>query len=395
MPSTAHQSAPPLRISLVTETYPPEINGVANTLRQMHDGLAEAGCELQLVRPRQGHDQEDTGTVLTQGLPIPGYPGLRFGLPAGGRLHRLWQAQRPDVVYIATEGPLGRSALSAARRLGVPTLSGMHTHFDRYSRHYRLGLVAPLVTRYMRGFHNRCQGTLVPTHAMAEQIARQGFERVQVWPRGVDAELFSPARRSDALRAEWGLDPNQLALLYVGRIAPEKNVELALQSYLAIKAEIPSARMVWVGDGPARKRLEQACPDGHFAGARTGEDLAAHYASGDLFLFPSLTETFGNVVLEAMSSGLAVLAYRDAAAAELIRSGDNGRTVARDNRLDFITSAMDLANDRDHRRRLGRAAREQALRHAWPHLIADLQGRLRDIMGNHDAAVGPPRTAHG
>jgi len=368
---------PPLHVSLVTETFPPEINGVANTLRHMHDGLCAAGHRVQLVRPRQATGDsagDDAGCpqLLTTGLPIPGYSGLRFGLPAGGTLKRQWQAERPDLVYIATEGPLGRSALHTAGRLGIPTLSGMHTHFDRYSRHYRLGLLAPLVAGYMRAFHNRSGGTLVPTRAMAESLRRSDFERVHIWPRGVDAALFDPARRNEALRAEWGLRPEQLALIHVGRLAPEKNVEQALQCYLAIKAEIPSTRMIWVGDGPSRRHLEQACPDCYFAGPRTGEDLAAHYASGDLFLFPSLTETFGNVVLEAMASGLPVLAYRDAAAAELIRNGHDGRTVRPGNTLDFITTAIELAHSREQCRRLGRTARDKALRHAWPQLIGDL-----------------------
>jgi glycosyltransferase involved in cell wall biosynthesis len=362
----------PLYVSLVTETFPPEINGVANTLKQMHDGLRRAGHVVQLVRPRRQGDQPHDQLVLTSGLPIPGYPGLRFGLPAGGRLATLWREQRPDLVYIATEGPLGRSALNTARRMGIPTLSGMHTHFDRYSRHYRMGVLAPLVAQYMRRFHNLSGGTLVPTRAMAESLRRRDFQRVHIWPRGVDAELFDPSRRSDELRARWGVQPDQLALIYVGRLAPEKNVELAMQSYLAIRAEIPSTRMVWVGDGPARKRLEQACPDGIFAGPRTGEDLARHYASGDLFLFPSLTETFGNVVLEAMASGLPVLAYRDAAAAELINDAHNGCTVTPGRTVDFIASAIELAHSREQCRRLGRRAREGALRHAWPQLIDDL-----------------------
>ena len=385
---------PPLYVSLVTETFPPEINGVANTLRHMRDGLLAASHRVQLVRPRQATEAKDRDQdtpspqdlVLTQGLPIPGYPGLHFGLPAGGTLDKLWRSQRPDLVYIATEGPLGRSALSSATRLGIPTLSGMHTHFDRYSRHYRLGLIAPLVAAYMRGFHNRSGGTLVPTRAMAESLRRSDFERIHIWPRGVDAGLFNPARRSEQLRAAWGLKPDQLALIYVGRLAPEKNVELTLQSYLAIKAELPGTRMIWVGDGPARRHLEQACPDGHFAGARTGEDLASHYASGDLFLFPSLTETFGNVVLEAMASGLPVLAYRDAAAAELINSGHNGRTVRPGNSVDFVATGMELANNRDLCRRLGRAAREQALRHAWPHLIDDLIALFQRSVLEHQHA---------
>lgn len=366
----------PLYVSLVTETFPPEINGVANTLWQMHHGLTALGHRVQLVRPAQPQDRAspctDKDLLLTRGLPIPGYPGLHFGLPADRKLRTQWEQKRPDIVYIATEGPLGRSALHTAGRLNIPILTGMHTHFDRYSRHYRLGLLAPLVARYMRAFHNCSGGTLVPTRAMAGSLMRRGFEHVHHWPRGVDASLFDPGRRSEQLRAEWGLQNGQLAVIHVGRLAPEKNVQLVMQSYRTIRAEIPSARLVWVGSGPEQKRLAQACPECIFAGPRTGEDLARHYASGDLFLFPSLTETFGNVVLEAMASGLPVVAFRDAAAAELISDGENGRTVRPGNIVDFIATAQELASSRDLCRRLGKAARERALQHAWSQLIDQL-----------------------
>jgi glycosyltransferase involved in cell wall biosynthesis len=342
----------------------------------MHSGLTALGHSVQLVRPRQPHDGRaevpGDNLLLTASLPIPGYPGLRFGLPADRALRLKWQQHRPDIVYIATEGPLGRSALYTAQRMGIPTLTGMHTHFDRYSRHYHLGMLAPLVSRYLRTFHNRSDGTLAPTRCMVEELKQQQYGQVHLWPRGVDAELFDPERRSEQLRAEWGLQPGQLAVIYVGRLAPEKNVQLVMQSYTAIQSEVPSARLIWVGSGPEEQRLARACPDCIFAGPRTGEDLARHYASGDLFLFPSLTETFGNVVLEAMASGLPVVAFRDAAAAELISSGENGRTIKPGNVVDFIATAQELAASRDLRLRLGRAARQRALQQAWPQLIEQL-----------------------
>jgi glycosyltransferase involved in cell wall biosynthesis len=236
----------------------------------------------------------------------------------------------------------------------------------------------------MRSFHNRSGGTLVPTRAMAENLRQQQFDRVHLWPRGVDADLFDPARRSQELRSEWGLEDRQLAILYVGRLAPEKNVQLVMHSYSAIQADVPSARLIWVGSGPEERRLARSCPDCIFAGPRTGEDLARHYASADLFLFPSLTETFGNVVLEAMASGLPVVAYRDAAAAELITSGRDGRTVRPGNMIDFIATAQELASSRDTRCRLGRAARERALQHDWPHLIDRLIDLLRQTAVRHN-----------
>lgn len=375
----------PLRLSIVTETYPPEINGVANTLRQMVSGLGARGHQLLLIRPGQNRAARHAGhpvvsEALTAGLPLPGYPGLQLGLPAGRRIRRLWQQFRPQAVYIATEGPLGRSALQAARGLGIPALTGMHTNFAQYSRHYGVGLLSPIIQRYLRQFHNRSSGTLTPTREMADTLLQYGFRNIHTWPRGVDAELFDPGRRDPTLRTQWGADATAPVVLYVGRIAPEKNVDLALRAYRAIAAKIPAARFVLVGDGPARERLQHACPEAVFTGAKVGEELARHYASGDLFLFPSLTETFGNVVLEAMASGLAVIAYDTAAAKELIEDGENGRVSSPGDETAFVRQARDLARQPEAFARLGTAARATALQHAWPAVIARLETLFRDLL---------------
>ncbi|MFM1891229.1 MAG: hypothetical protein RLZ44_306 [Pseudomonadota bacterium] len=374
-----------LRLAVVTETYPPEINGVANTLHQMVAGLGQRGHRLLLIRPGQAQaaDPRRAATVreeFTGGLPLPGYPGLQLGLPAGRRIRRLWQQFQPQAAYIATEGPLGRSALAVARTMGVPALTGMHTNFDQYSRHYGVGLLSPLIQHYLRQFHNRSAGTLAPTREMADTLLQHGFRNIHTWPRGVDAELFDPQRRDPALRASWGADAGAPVVLYVGRIAPEKNVDLALQAFHAIQTRLPRARFVVVGDGPARERLQQACPEAVFTGAKVGEELARHYASGDLFLFPSLTETFGNVVLEAMASGLAVLAYDTAAARELIADGANGRVCAPGEATAFVQLAVQLACEPPALAQLGAAARATALAHAWPAIIARLETLFRTLV---------------
>ncbi len=375
---------PALRLSIVTETYPPEINGVANTLRQMVLGLSGRGHELLLIRPGQRlaageHPTPAAREEITAGLPLPGYTGLQLGLPAGRRIRRLWQQFRPHAAYIATEGPLGRSALQAARAGGIPALTGMHTNFDQYSRHYGIGPLSPLIRHYLRRFHNSSAGTLTPTREMADALLQQGFHHIHTWPRGVDAGLFDPQRRDPELRASWGAVATGPVVLYVGRIAPEKNVDLALRAYRAIAARLPDTRFVLVGDGPTRERLQQACPEAIFAGARIGADLARHYASGDLFLFPSLTETFGNVVLEAMASGLPVIAYDTAAAKELIADGENGRVSSPGDATGFVRQARELACDPAALRRLGAAARTTALQHAWPAVIARLETLFYDL----------------
>ncbi len=337
-----------LRVALVSETYPPEVNGVAMTLGRLAGGLVARGHRLQVVRPRQKNEaagKPEAGELLTPGLPIPRYPELRFGLPAGGRLWRAWRARRPDVVHIATEGPLGFSALLAARRLGIPALSSFHTNFHSYSRHYGIGWLHRAIEAYLRGFHNRTAATLVPTAALAGELAARGFLGVQVLSRGVDTGLFSPVRRSAALRAHWGAAGKAPVCLVVSRLAPEKNLGLAFAAFAAIRAERPDARMVCVGDGPQAETLARRHPDAIFCGMRRGEDLAAHYASADLFLFPSLTETFGNVVSEALASGLPVVAYDQAAAGELVDNGRNGLLATPGNAAAFIAASVKLARD--------------------------------------------------
>lgn len=364
----------PLHLAIVTETYPPEVNGVAMTIGQLVQGLLAAGHHITLVRPRQRADDLGGNDEITvRGLPIPGYPGLNFGLPATGKLLRHWRQSPPDAVHVVTEGPLGWSALNAAGKLGIPVTSSFHTNFDHYSTHYGMGWLKQSVSRYLRNFHARTLSTMVPTQALAQNLSTQGLPGVCVVGRGVDTQLFTPARRSHRLRDIWGVQDGELALMYVGRLAAEKNLGLLGRTFAAIKQHQPEARLVLVGDGPMRSKLHAMGLDFIFAGQHRGEDLATHYASADLFLFPSVTETFGNVTQEAMASGLAVVAFNYAAAAELITSGENGLSVPMGDEQGFIDAAVQLAQDRERRLTLGRQARQTALNRDWAKVIDDFE----------------------
>lgn len=396
---------PPLDLTIVTETYPPEVNGVAMTIGRLVDGLRRNGHRVRIVRPRQHTDAAvgeagngaDGSDLALPGFPLPGYTGLRFGLPAKRRLCAAWRTARPDAVHVVTEGPLGWSAVAAARALGIPVTSGFHTNFDRYSRHYGIGWLQPAVAAYLRGFHRRTRATLVPTAALAASLAGEGLSGVKVVGRGVDVELFDPARRSAALRAEWGLDADELAVLHVGRLAAEKNIGLALRAFAAIHTRWPCARLVLVGDGPLRKKLQRSHPQHHFAGQRLGEDLATHYASGDLFLFPSLTETFGNVTQEALASGLATVAFHSAAAAETIVDGENGRTIAPGDADAFIRAAVQVAEEPEIRRSLGRRARQSVLDCGWGAVSLRFEAVLREAIEEAaptSSTTAPAHTGH-
>lgn len=378
---TGVMNAQPLHIALVSETFAPEINGVAHTLGHLCAGLRQRGHRVEVVRPRQAGEPRvasDPDLLLVRGWPLPGYPGLQWGRSALHKLLRRWRRQRPDVLYIATEGPLGLSALRAARRLGIAVLGGFHTNFQQYSLHYGLGLVDRLVTAYLRAFHNRCQRTLVPSPSQQLELARRGFERLHLLARGVDAQLFHPRRRCAELRRQWGLADEDIAVLHVGRLAAEKNLGLLGESFQALERAHPHRRLklVVVGDGPQRGTLARELPDALFCGAQRGEALARHYASGDLFLFPSLSETFGNVVLEAQASGLAVVAFDRAAAAQHIQHGHNGALVMPGDSPAFTEAAGWLLEDPERLRRVRLNARQHASRQGWASIVGQFEAEL-------------------
>ena len=375
----------PLRIALVTETYPPEINGVAMTLGRQVSDLQKRGHQIQLIRLRQGAldtttHNEQLEEVLQMGVPIPRYPGLKIGLPAKAALLRLWKIKRPDVVHIATEGPLGWSALSAAQTLRLPVSTDFHTNFHSYSQHYGAGWLRRPILAYLRKFHNKACVTMVPTEGVRRELQAYGYRNLEVVSRGVDVELFHPGKRDAALRASWGAQTDTQVVLYVGRVAPEKNLALVFQAYAAMHAMNPNSRLVIVGDGPARQMLQTKHPDVLFCGMHTHEDLARHYASGDVFLFPSMTETYSNGTAEAMASGLAVVAYHYAAAEMLIRHGENGMTAAYNDESAFVAAATALAQDPIRAHEIGVNSRDTAGSISWDGVHERFERILQTIL---------------
>ena len=371
-----------MRIGIVSETYPPEINGVALTVHSLAAGLAAHGHSVDLIRPRQAtpfDDEPGIDTLEVRGAALPRYPGLRFGLPAGKHLRQRWTRQRPDAIYVATEGPLGWSAVRAAKSMGIPVATGFHTRFDTYADHYGVGFLTPMVRGYLRNFHNRASATLVPTDALANELAELGVSTARLLRRAVDTQLFNPAYRDATLRASWQVDASTPVVLYVGRIAAEKNLDLAVRSFRALQQRVPQARYVWVGDGPAREALQRAHPDFIFAGMLRGEALARHYASADMFVFPSLSETFGNVILEALAAGLPVVAYEEGAAREHLFSGVNGYCIASGDESAFIEAADALAAHPQQLQLLGKAARESVISLSPEAVIREFETLLRRL----------------
>lgn len=369
-----------MRIALVTETFPPEVNGVAMTNQRLVRGLLQKGHAVRVIKPRRADclpaeaPRQSIHEVF--GVPLPNYAGLKMGLPHPGELEQLFETERPDVVHIATEGPLGFSALRAARKLGIPAISTFHTNFQDYCADYGAAFAGRWMMAYLRWFHNACYLTTVPDPSLIRRLDAEGMRNLEMLGRGADTELFHPKKRDPALRGAWGAGANDLVAIYVGRTAAEKDIPLSLEAWRAAKEVRPDLKMVVVGDGPVRKGLERNWPDVHFAGMRYDEDLARYYASADFFLFGSTSETFGNVVIEAMASGLAVLTYDYAAGQQFIRSGDNGLLVPLNDRSAFINACKTAVQSSDRIAKLGLEARQTAEGYPWQATINQFEQLL-------------------
>jgi glycosyltransferase involved in cell wall biosynthesis len=385
-----------MRISLVTETYFPQVNGVSRTLGELVRHLRDRGDEVQLIHPDYGESVKGEHH-LVRSVNLPFYKELYLPLPPFSGVRRAIDAFRPEIVHIATEATLGLYVLRHVLRRKIATVSSFHTNFDQYSGHYRIGWAKGTIWRYLRWFHNRTRETYVPSRTTIEQLRTLGFDRLILWPRGVDGTLFRPDRpgRQEVRRA-FGWRENDLVLSYVSRIAPEKNVSYLAEALALVAARRPDVRILFVGDGPTRVELEQRLgPLAQFAGYRLGEDLADHYAAGDLFVFSSLTETFGNVILEAMASGMPVVAIRAGGVGDTVQPDCSGLLVETSQPPQaFAEAVLSVVDHQERRLRMSHAARDYALSQSWDAIMGDLRYRYQlAIEAQRSATEQPARLA--
>ena len=376
---------PSLRIAVVTETWPPEVNGVAMTLAKLVQGLSHRNHDVQLIRPRQTKSESPLNDasleeVLMRGMPIPRYPELKLGLPSKKTLVKTWTLRRPDVVHIATEGPLGWSALQAAKVLKLPLTSDFRTNFQSYSKHYGVGWLRKPIVAYLRKFHNATACTMVPTRELMRTLSQNGFANLKVVSRGVDTKLFNIAKRDTSLRSSWGATDDTKVLISVGRMAPEKNLDQVLKTYDALKSTGQAFKLVMVGDGPLKEQFQKRYPEIIFPGMLSQTNLATYYASSDLFIFPSQTETFGNVTLEALASGIPVLAFDCAAARDWVQTGVNGWLIAENNPEGFAAQAVTIFNSKDLLDQITQSTRQQVVHLDWDQIAEQVESVFWDAI---------------
>ena len=383
-----------MKLAIVTETFPPEINGVAMTFGVIARELASRGHFVSVYRPSRPdlagpESPREFRQIPMAGLPIPGYPLLRMGLPARRKLRRLWSEDRPDLVHVATEGPLGFTAIRAARSLSIPVTSSFHTNFHAYASHYGISPFRRAALCWLRHVHNLTLRTFAPTADLCSELSNLGFRRLSVLSRGVDTRQFRPELRSPALRAEWRAAPDDPVVIHVGRMAAEKNYPLLFRVYAAMRESNPACRFVLAGEGPLKQALMSDHPDCFFAGFFTRDEIGRYYASADIYIHASLTETFGNVLTEAMSSGLAAAGFDYAAARIFIRSGVNGLSAPCGSPDSLIEAGRRLATDAPLRARLRAAARGAVEAQSWEKVVARFERDLEIAAGMERMPAGP------
>jgi glycosyltransferase involved in cell wall biosynthesis len=366
----------PIWIEVVTDTYVPDINGVALSLGRLCSGLRERGHRVEIIRSGRVNGDHETAVLS---WPLPGYTEIKVGAPWPGELRRRWQKNRPDIVYVAIESPLGYSAAAAALRLGIPLVGGFHTNFCEYLQKYGANWIGKQVWRYQKWFHARLNRTLVPSPDARDKLVLAGFTKVGILGRGVDVDLFNPTKRSEKVRRGLGAVGDAPIVLLVGRVSTEKNIGLALRAFARMRESRPDTVCVIVGDGPACAKLKRDHPDVRFAGFMIGEELATCFASSDILLFPSETETFGNVLIEGMASGIAILGYDYAAAAWHGMNGSNLLKVDKGDEGAFLDAA-ELLLDPAMREQLGLNARRTAENLSWPGVVIELENIFRELI---------------
>lgn len=378
-----------MRLALFSDTYPDDVNGVARTLGILVAHATARGHRVALVTPRVSGAGCVHAAAHRQlpGVPVPMYPELQLarGLDREGK--RILQEFGPDLVHVATESSVGLSGRRWALRRGLPLVTSFHTNFPMYLHDYRMGWLEPVVWRYLRWFHGPSLLTFCPSRDTLEDLRGHGFHgRLRIWGRGVDTEHFGPHRRRDEVREAMAPGAQRI-LVCVGRLAAEKRVEVVLDAFPRIReATGPGTALVFVGDGPAGPRLRKRAGEGvHFTGFLRGVELAEAYAAADLFVFASDTETFGNVVLEAIASGLPVVVADRGGVRESAIPGRTGVRVAPNDAAAFARACIDLLRDPQRRRALARGAREVARSRSWD---AILDGLLREYEAARAVARG-------
>ena len=359
-----------LRIALFSGNYNYTRDGANQALNRLAEYLLRHGASLRVYSPKvKDPDFEATGDLVgvpNVRMPVKGRGEYRLPLGLNARARADLESFAPDIVHVSSPDPTGHTAVKWARTNGVPVLASVHTRFETYPQYYGVGFLEPMVIAMLRRFYRRCDALVAPSPSMIDELREQGMgDDIALWTRGVDREIFDPARRDPEWRRSLGLDDDDVAIAFLGRLVMEKGLDVFADTIIELRRRQIPHKVLVIGDGPAREWFEKALPGGIFAGFQTGRDLGRALASADIFLNPSITETFGNVTLEAMASGLPVVAARATGASSLVEDGVTGHLVPPRDIAAYADALGPYCTDANLRRMHGDAGERAARAYSW------------------------------
>lgn len=378
-----------MRIALFTDTYTPDVNGVALTLNRWVDYLNRHGHQVIVFAPEPDQKVEFEKQIKRyKSYPFFLYPELQAAIVNPLDVKQRLLDFQPDIVHVATPFNLGIFGRRYALKYDIPFVASYHTNFDQYLQSYKLEWAKPVLDRYLAWFHQECQGVFAPSKDTARQLNDQAYPNVKIWPRGVDHKQFEPAQcklwAKNAANKEFGLHKNKTTILYVGRLAQEKSIDVLIDTIKELPLHLQhKIEVALVGDGPIRQNIQEVVDKYDLPvkllGFLKGDDLTLAYQTADIFFFPSSTETFGNVVLEALSCGLPVIGANAGGVKELVISAHNGILCPPGNKDSFSDALTFLINQPTVRKYYGAKAREFALKQSWDTIMGDLLAEFEAI----------------
>lgn len=377
-----------IRLALFSGNYHNVRDGANRALNRLVDYMQRQGAKVLVFSPIIKEPAfKPTGRVVPTGsIPVPFRPDYRFTFFLSAKHKKILADFGPNIIHLSAPEGLGYSALRYAKKNGLPVVASVHTRFETYLDYYHLEFLKPVLMKYLRHFYRSCDQVYAPSQSLAETLIEQGFtDDPMTWTRGVDCDLYHPDRRSEAWRARHGVGPDEKVVAFVSRLVLEKGLAIIVAAHRRLKKQGVAHRLLIVGDGPERERLERDLPEAIFTGFIEGDELAAAYASSDVFLFPSLTETFGNVTLEAMASGLPAVCADATGSKSLVRHGETGFLAAPNDVSDFARQVTLLLQDDDLRARMSIAARRRAEASSWDAVMGRLLENYEELLGHAKA----------
>lgn len=383
-----------MKILYFTDTYLPQINGVTNTLEKLGKYLQGNETEYKIFAPYYDYKAsllEDPHIHRFNSISLPAYPECRLSLPFYYNLCQLADKFNPDIIHLMTPVGLGITGLRYAQERNLPVVSSYTTSFDEYLKYYKLDFLNPILWTLFKWFHNSCKINFCPSKDTMNGLKYKGIKNLKIWSRGIDTETFSPSYRSEELRFKLNIQ-NKISILYVGRLAKEKDLDILMESIKILNNKYYNhIRFIIAGDGPYGNVLIKESPDNvSFTGYLTGTELSSLYSSCDIFAFPSSTETFGNVVLEAMASGLPVVGVKSGGVLDSIIDGYNGLLCTPRDSISFSECISSFLKDPEMLRRLGNNARNYSLKKSWNSIFNMLTYDYRILLKEHYPEIGLP-----